>query len=146
MAKVTVIAEKLDLTTRRVNQLVTEGVISRTKRGEYDVDACVRGYIRYLRKQLEANCPADLNGERARLARLQADKIERELQLQEGRLIWADQASEAWGQQCIRIREKLQGAGTKLAPLLVGVRTATEAQKMVDSVHREVLDELSRSK
>lgn len=46
---VAVIARVLDLTERRVQQLVESRWISRSKRGKYYLLDAVHGYVRYLR-------------------------------------------------------------------------------------------------
>jgi hypothetical protein len=47
--KVTVLGRILDVTARRVQQMVKEGVIPGPKAGLYDLPACVNGYVRFLR-------------------------------------------------------------------------------------------------
>lgn len=49
------IAKLLDLTPRRIQQLVTAGYIPRAERGRYDLLRSVRGYIHFLREQAAAS-------------------------------------------------------------------------------------------
>lgn len=74
---VAVLAKIFDCTERQVYDLVRAGTIPRAQRGRYDVLACTRAYIRHLRevaagRQAQAG-GVDLAGERARLAKEQAD-------------------------------------------------------------------------
>jgi phage terminase Nu1 subunit (DNA packaging protein) len=43
------LAKHLDLTTRRAQQLVSEGILPRRVNGTFDLDRCRVAYIRYLR-------------------------------------------------------------------------------------------------
>lgn len=70
-----VIAALLDLTERRLQQLVAEGWIPRPMRGQYSLRDSVRGYIRYLKQHSRENTRGN---ETARLARAQATKVEME--------------------------------------------------------------------
>jgi phage terminase Nu1 subunit (DNA packaging protein) len=81
------VADALNLTPRRVQQLVKEGM-PREKRGEYDPIKCLLWYIRYLQAQvsrLSPNvAPEGSEGDQERKQRirlLQADADLRELEL-----------------------------------------------------------------
>ena len=45
------IARTLDLTERRVNQLVKEGTLPKTERGRYELIPVVQAYIKFLREK-----------------------------------------------------------------------------------------------
>lgn len=47
------LCKALDLTPQRVNQLATEGIVTKVARGKYDLYASTAGYIKYLRTQVE---------------------------------------------------------------------------------------------
>jgi terminase small subunit / prophage DNA-packing protein len=72
----------LDLSERNVRQLAREGKMPKAKHGEYDLIACVQGYIRHLRAvaagHKSEDSKLDLTEERARLAKEQADAQELE--------------------------------------------------------------------
>lgn len=71
------LAQVLDLTVRRVYQLVDEGVIPRKSAGKFVVRDAVTGYVRFLRQQLpKGGGPDQLSEQRARLASAQAEREE----------------------------------------------------------------------
>lgn len=55
----------LDLTERRVQQLVREGIVVRKKPGCYDLIASLQGYVRYLRAQAQKKKPLSVEEELA---------------------------------------------------------------------------------
>jgi len=77
---ITVIARLLDLSERRVQQLVRDGVIPKAERGRYELVGAVRGYVRYLRDLVlkSETGGADYASERARLVKARADLAEME--------------------------------------------------------------------
>jgi phage terminase Nu1 subunit (DNA packaging protein) len=82
------IAEHLDLSIRRVQDLVVEGVLNKGA----DMDECRVNYIRYLRGNASGQhtgAGLKLTDERARLAKLQADKVEIELAELRGEVVRA---------------------------------------------------------
>jgi hypothetical protein len=83
------IAEHLDLSKRRVQDLMAEGVLGKGA----DLDQCRINYIRYLRSNASGQhtgaTPTLADG-RARLVKLQADKVEIELAELRGEVVRAD--------------------------------------------------------
>ena len=59
---VTRLSELMNLTPRRVQQLVKEG-LPKGKRGEYVLEECMAWYIRYLQAKLAAGQPETSTGE-----------------------------------------------------------------------------------
>ena len=87
MVNIERVANALNLTPRRVQQLVKEG-LPREKRGEYDPIKCLLWYVRYLQGQISRLSPnVDLAGgeiddeRKARLRLLLADANLREIEL-----------------------------------------------------------------
>lgn len=85
------IASLLDITERRLQQLVAEGWIPREERGQYSLFASVRGYIRYLRQHQR---DASRTSEHQRLARAQAVKVEMENLRRAGEVVLRDDVME----------------------------------------------------
>jgi phage terminase Nu1 subunit (DNA packaging protein) len=117
------IASLLLLTTRRVQQLVKDGVIPKTERGRYELEPAVHGYIRYLqdRGSIGANTVDDAKSyyeQRARLIRLQADRAETELDELRGSLVLVDDVSEQWARLLGRMRQRILSIPSKLAPMV----------------------------
>lgn len=83
---VALLAKLFDLTPRRVQQLAKDGVIPKPQRGQYSLPGAVHGYVKFLRERLEEKQANDLNavtpelqGQRQRKARLEADLLELQL-------------------------------------------------------------------
>ena len=68
------IARLFGVTTRRVNQLAVDGVFQRVDAGKFDATQCVSAYVAHnVNKAAGKEIALDLDRERARLAKLQAD-------------------------------------------------------------------------
>jgi len=46
------LADIMNISTRRVQQLANQGVIPKSKGGMYDYLPCIQGYLAYLREQI----------------------------------------------------------------------------------------------
>jgi hypothetical protein len=110
---IAVIARLLDLTERRVQQLVREGVIpaparAGPERGRYDLVGAVRGYVRYLRAQATQSSggSVDFGAERARLVKAKADLAEMDAEVRRGGLLPAGAVEEAWIAMLARMRAR----------------------------------------
>ena len=75
----TTLATVLNLSLRRVQQLAQDGTIPRSstsKRGLFPLRGAIEGYISFLQRKAEGGSRSeDLDVERARLAKEQADRI-----------------------------------------------------------------------
>ncbi len=140
------IGKLLNLTPRRIQQLVREGVIPRAERGKYDLIRTIRGYVKYLQERAEGRAvePTDLHGERTRLLKAQADKTELEVDERKGALIPAERVVEAWQRLVAAFRAKCLALPSKLAPQLAAVNEIPEIQHYIAGGVREALEELSR--
>ena len=86
MATIKSVAEHLDLSSVRVHDLFNENILIKSgKSGGQDLDDCRVRYIRYLRSLAKGkqHGSGDLNEERTRLTKAQADRAELELQEKE---------------------------------------------------------------
>lgn len=79
----------LDLTERRVYQLVKDGTIKRAAKGRYNLIEAVRGYLNYLRAAAN-DSTLSLSEQRTRLVKLQAEKVQIELDRSRGELVSKD--------------------------------------------------------
>lgn len=106
------LAALLDLTDRRIHQLVREGVLPKAGRGKYPVADCVQAYVGYWQRQAEeraAQVVIDYKAVRARKVQAEAELKELELGLRRGELVPTD-AVEA------QVRDALE-------PVDIGLRT-----------------------
>src|SRR4051812_6403090 len=136
------IARLLDLTPRRVQQLVAEGVIPKAERGRYELVPVVRAYIRYLRERaLSQDLGSDAFVQhRARLTKARADMAELEHAQMLGELVPAAQVEEAWAAIVAVMRTRLLALPTKLAPRLVALNHEAVIQ---DALRAEIADGLA---
>ena len=139
--KVQEIAQLLDITDRRVRQLVSEGIIPRPVRGVYHAVNCIHGYIHYLRGLAEGSGEATLTDERTRLIHNQADLAEIDLMKARGELIPTSKARGAWTVVIQGIRQKLLAIPTRLAARVASVKSIPQAKDIIEEAIREVLNE-----
>lgn len=146
MATIKSVAEHLDLSNVRVHDLFNENILIKSgKSGGQDLDDCRVRYIRYLRslsKGKNTNS-GDLNEERTRLTKAQADRAELELQEKEGELISTDIIKTIWSDYVANVRSKLLALPSKLGHLTQAADTYAEAEAIIKESIYECLEELS---
>jgi phage terminase Nu1 subunit (DNA packaging protein) len=127
-----IIASLLELTERRLQQLVAEGWIPRAERGQYSLRDSVRGYIKYLKEHAR---DASRSSAQQRLTNAQAVKVEMENYKRAGEYV---------------LREHVHDLLTTLAAVLAGghegiaSRTANEFAASTDAafIRQRLQDEL----
>lgn len=138
------IAKLLDLTPRRVQQLVDEGVFPRAKRGHYELVPVVRGYVRHLRERAAAH---EMSGEygahRARLTKARAAIAEMELAQIAASLVPADEVEAAWEAVTAAMRSRLLTVASNVAPRLMTVKGVAEAQDVLRAEIHAALGDLA---
>lgn len=142
------LAERVDLSQGAVSQLVKRGVIKAEARGRYDLHACTVAYIQHLRTQaagrmLNPAAGLSLEGERARLAKEQADAKAMENAVTRGELIPAADVGTTWEQICNEIKRVLLSMPADTAPLLGGKKTTAEIEAILRDRVQEALEALS---
>jgi phage terminase Nu1 subunit (DNA packaging protein) len=146
MATIKEVAEHLDLTSVRIHDLFNDNVLMKSgKSGGQDVDDCRVRYIRYLRGLARGKNTnsGDLNEERTRLTKAQADRAELELQEKEGDLISSDVIKTIWSDYVSNVRSKLLALPSKLGHLTQAAETYAEAEAIIKEAVYECLEELS---
>jgi len=146
MATIKEVAEHLDLTTKRMHELFNENILIKTgKSGGQDKDDCRVRYIRYLRVLARGKNTnsGDLNEERTRLTKAQADRAELELQEKEGVLISSDVIKTIWSDYVANVRSKLLALPSKLGHLTQAAESYAEAEAIIKEAVHECLEELS---
>ena len=147
MSTIKDLANHLDLSTVRVHELFNDNVLIKSgKRGGVDLEENRVRYIRYLRslskgKRTESG---DLNEERTRLTKAQADKAELELQEKEGSLVSSDQIKNLWSEYVANVKSKLLALPSKIGHLCQAAETYGEAEKIIKDGVYEALEELSK--
>lgn len=144
-ASIESIAKLLDLTPRRVQQLVKEGVIPKpVTRGQYDIIPSVVAYIRHLRAIANGD-GGDLITEKTRLARAQALKTEVEVARLQGQLVPVDAVESAWAAMVTAARAKLLTLPVRASGLTVSLSCEAEIERLLTDMVLEALSELART-
>lgn len=113
-----IIGNLLELTERRLQQLVKEGWIPRAERGQYSLRDSVRGYIRYLK---EHNREQQRGQEQARLARAQATKVEIENYRRMGELQVSSQVDDVMQGLIVMMKSSHESLPGRLASELAAI-------------------------
>lgn len=140
------IAKLLNLTDRRVQQLASDGVFVRQANGEFRLAETVNAYCRFLQGR-ESAASTDINEEKRRLTRAQADIVEMNAARRRGELIEIDAAVELVEEALGRVRPKLLGIGATASPrvhLCASAQGATvgDIQSIIDDAVTEALHEI----
>lgn len=141
---VAVIAQLLDLTPRRVNQLSAEGIIPKSERGRWELVPAVKGYIRYLRdKAIKGDVGGDESAHKQRLLKARADIAEMEAERLSGELVSANAVEKAWTDIVARFRVRILAIPPKAAPLVLGEQSTDAIHATIESLVHEALAELA---
>lgn len=145
------LAEILNLTATRVQQLVQEG-LPKKFRGKYDQDQCVAWYIRYLQALVEKKAIVGEGGEvlknereeRLRLLRADADLREIELARERGQLVAIEDVEKEMTDLILVTKARVLAVGARVAPLLVGESSRLMIQAVIEKEHKEALSHLAK--
>lgn len=149
------IAEALNLGERRVQQLAKEG-LPRVKRGEYDLSACFRWYVRYLqRKLVERALPEDGDGDgggpatssaatRHKLLSIESELKQIELAEKREQLISIEKVEKDFAALVQEIKTRILALPPRLAAEILGERDLAVAQQKIDRSLKGALESLSQ--
>lgn len=146
------IAAFLNITPRRVQQLVKEGMPCEG-RGQYDPIKCAMFYVRYLQNVLEERSAPisedDSSGERAariRLLRAKADVKEMQLSSQRSQLVTVKDCDHMVVELNRSTTVRIMEIPPRLAPQLVGETSRTMIQAKIETAIKGSLRLLARPK
>ena len=126
------VAEHLDLSVKRISELIKDGILpSKMGRSPLNIDVCRHAYISYLRKlggYNKRSGSGDIAEEKTRLTKAQADAAELKVSELEGALIPAN-----------------LGLASKIAHHVIAVKTYQEAELIINNEVYETLQELAES-
>jgi phage terminase Nu1 subunit (DNA packaging protein) len=148
------LAAFLNLTPRRVQQLVKEGM-PREANGQYDPIKCACFYVRYLQNAIEersvpsvANESAAERVERMRLLRAHAELKEMELATSRSQLVAVEDVDKMLADFVLTTKSRILAIPPRLAPELVGetsrIMVQAKIQRAIDQTLR-VLAQSSRA-
>jgi len=160
MADATVIktqqlALHLNLSERRVQQLVAEGLPVKG-RGRFDVIEASAWYVRYLQRALEKRSPnpaaypagsdaataVQMAREKLRVTRAEADLRELELARKRGELVAVEDAAAIWEKAVEKMRARLLSSIAGAAVKCVNLETRAAAHKVLVDVVHDALNEV----
>ena len=121
---------------RRIQEFAQLGIIEKTGRGRYNLSDCVQRFVHFLREK-RAQYPIDLQNERARLTKLQADKADLELMEARGEVIRAEDVASTWADLVIAARSRLLAIPTSLTPAVL----AADKQNVVTELLRDAIED-----
>ena len=138
------LANCLGITTRRVQLLAKESVVLKLRRGTYDLEKSVQGYIAYKVESLEQSQEQkSLDEIRADHERWKMRKTQLAVRLMEGKLHRAEDVERVWTQSAAAVRSRLLGIPVKAAPQVAGMEDAGEIQQVLQREVAEALNEIA---
>tara|TARA_R110002012_G_scaffold116236_1_gene263697 strand:+ start:40 stop:540 length:501 start_codon:yes stop_codon:yes gene_type:complete len=141
------LAEHLDLSTKRISELIRDGILpSKMGRSPLNLDVCRIAYISYLRKLGGYNKRSgggDIAEEKTRLTKAQADKAELEVSELEGQLIPAQLVQDTWTDFVANARAKLLALPSKIAHQVIALDKYAEAELLIKENVHDALSELA---
>ena len=143
------LAEHLDLSTKRISELIRDGILpSKMGRSPINIDVCRIAYISYLRKlggYHKKSGGGDIAEEKTRLTKAQADKAELEVSELEGQLIPAQLVQDTWTDMVANVRSKLLGLPSRIAHQVIALETYPEAEQLIKENVHDALSELAEN-
>jgi phage terminase Nu1 subunit (DNA packaging protein) len=147
------VAQALNLTEQRVQQLVKEG-LPREGRGQYDAVKCMLWYIRYLQAVIEKKAVnlADPGGavyagereERVRLLRADADLREIELAKERSQLVTLADVEAFHTELVLTTKARMMAIPPRVATELVGETSRVMIQAKLEKAIKEALSNLAK--
>jgi hypothetical protein len=145
------VAEALNLTPRRVQQLVAEAGLPREGKGQYDPVKCMLFYVRYLQKKLKEKDAAtgergDAGERQERVRRLRADSEMKEFHLAERRkkLVAVPDVERAVSELVSLVQARMLAIPPRLADELMGVTGRVMRQALIEKAINEALVQISK--
>lgn len=124
------LAELLGVSARRVRQMAEIGTLERTERGRYELGASIRALLDHA-----AGTGSELQKERTRKVRADADMAEMELALRRGELAHVDLYRRVWLHRCMLIQQRMQQIPQRIVTRILG---ETSESRMKAALRNEI--------
>tara|TARA_R110002110_G_scaffold12120_4_gene57606 strand:- start:137 stop:667 length:531 start_codon:yes stop_codon:yes gene_type:complete len=138
-------ARLCDLSKRRVQQLVAEGVIPKNDEGRYYLEEAIPAYIKFLKDKSIKPGIISLDKVRARKTLADAEMAEIDLSVRRGELVEVKDVLRDWLEQIGSCKSKLLNIPSKLAPIVAVEDSNSVCQSLIEVQIHEALNELSES-
>lgn len=143
------VADHLDLSVKRISELIRDGILpSKMGRSPLNLDVCRVAYISYLRKlggYHKRSGTGDIAEEKTKLTAAQARKAELEVEQLEKSLIPAQLVEETWIDYVSNVRAKLLGLPSRVAHQVITIDKYAEAELVIKEQVHEALNELTQN-
>ena len=138
------LAAEMELNITTIKELTTKNILTRVNGKGYDLRQARLDYISHLREMAAGRYSGELNlqEERARLAKEQADAKEMENMIERGELVYIDHIVKRFEKQLIKCKTKLLAAPTKIAAEVHAAADVKEAKAIMEAAIEEALSEL----
>ena len=142
------VASHLGISPTRVSELKSAGILPEARRRANDLNTCREVYLEHLREVAAGRMAKDGGGvdlvtERARLARAQAEKCERQNAIAEGKFLEVAVVHRLVTGSFARVRAKMLALPSKMAPLVAPAMEPAKAQGILRDVIHDALNELA---
>ncbi|OQP00866.1 hypothetical protein B1689_07545 [Geobacillus sp. 44C] len=138
------LAEILNLSDRRIQQLVKNEIISKISRGKFYLPTTVQEYISWIKAQMaDSDEELDLKKEKTLLTRANRQKVELELQIMRGELHRSEDVRRVMNDMLSAFRARCLAIPSKAAPRLQGQTDLAVIQDVIKKEVYEALTELS---
>lgn len=131
------VGELLGLSTASVRDFVSKGVLPRCSPGGYDLLACARAYIAYLREQAAR---MQKRSAREGLLLVQKELLELELADKRGELLDRAYVRRELGEIARIVKERLLLLPARAAPQLTGLGRLEIEQQLAGTIHEVLVD------
>lgn len=138
------------LTAMALTKLVKQGM-PKEDRGQYDPVRCMFWYLGRLRRSVhhketanDEGGTSNLQAERKRLVKMQADREELNLAKARGEVIAIADHEAILADMAMEVKARVMGVGPRVAPKLVGLESRVQVQAVLETAHKEVLVDLSK--
>ncbi len=127
------IANLWNLTERRIQQLAKDGIIPKADRGKYDLVACTRAYISYLRDRAEGSAGdgASYHEHRSSLTAAKAEREALGLAKLKGEVLPFEDVQLVINEMMAVLTSSMDGLGGRLAGVLAGMTDPAEIRKTI---------------
>lgn len=138
------LADILELSVRRVQQLAKEGILPPTeKRNQYRLIDCIQGYVKYLRGQvIHTDVPDDLRVLKLRQEKARAEILELQSLKDGGELQHQDDVQKVWISIAVLIKTRLLALSSRVATDVYSAKNLVEVRAKIDKEVDLILNEL----
>lgn len=140
-------AKLIGISERRFRELIDEGIIPRAEKSNYDLEIIVPAYCKHIREIASGRGGGEGQANKAdadaRRATAQAEMAEMDAAEQAGRLVPADRIGDVLHGAVLIMKTKLTAVPAKVAPLIFGIRTMAECERVLRDQIDEALAELA---